>query len=198
MDISSFLQGADENLLKFINRDLSAPWLDGIMLLLRNQFTWIPLYAVLLFWFYKNNRKHFLLIVLMSLVTFALTDFISSGILKPLIARPRPCYAGLDIRVLVGCGGSYGMPSSHASNHFGLAMLWFSIVSATFKRKWYWLWLWAFMICYAQVYVGKHYPGDIVLGCILGCAVGLATSGIYQSLLYYSIKRENRFSLRVN
>ncbi len=64
------------------------------------------------------------------------------------------------------------MPSSHASNHFGLAAFWFYVIKETLNRKWYWLWAWAFIIGYSQIYVGVHYPGDILTGALLGIGIG--------------------------
>jgi len=195
MDIFSSLLQADKNLFRLINSDLAVSWLDGFMMLIRNQYTWIPLYAFLAFWFYKKGKEFFFLVLFLSLLCFGLTDFISSGILKPLIGRLRPCYeTGLDVRSLIGCGGKYSMPSSHASNHFGLAMLWFSVVSYKFHKKWYWLWLWAFMIVYAQVYVGKHYPGDILLGMILGITIGFILSRLFRRLELYAENRKKKIS----
>lgn len=71
------------------------------------------------------------------------------------------------------------MPSSHASNHFGLATFWFLVVKKTLNRKLYWLWLWAFIIGYSQIYVGVHYPGDIAAGALLGTGIGSFTFTIY-------------------
>jgi undecaprenyl-diphosphatase len=195
MDIFSSLLQADKNLFKLINSDLSVPWLDGFMLLMRNSITWIPLYAFLLFWFYKKGKPFFFMVVFMSLLCVGLTDFISSGILKPLIGRLRPCYEpGLDVRLLLGCGGRYSMPSSHSTNHFGQAMFWFSVVSYKFNKKWYWVWPWAIIICYAQVYVGKHYPGDILLGMILGITIGFISSRLFRRLELYVENRKKRLS----
>lgn len=197
MDIFSSLQHADEYLFKLINGRLSVPWLDGFMLLMRNPITWIPLYVLLLFWFYKKGNPFFFMMLFLSLACFGLTDFISSGILKPLIGRIRPCYeAGLNVHVLLGCGGKYSMPSSHASNHFGQAMFWFSVVSYKFNKKWYWVWAWAGIICYAQVYVGKHYPGDILAGMVLGLLIGFIFSRLFRRLERYVENRKKDLSLR--
>lgn len=72
------------------------------------------------------------------------------------------------------------MPSSHASNHFGLATFWFFVIKETLNRKWYWLWLWAFIIGYSQIYVGVHYPGDIVTGALLGIGIGSFTCYLFR------------------
>jgi len=71
------------------------------------------------------------------------------------------------------------MPSTHATNHFGLATFWFMVIKHTLDQKWFWLWVWAFIVCYAQVYVGVHFPGDVFIGALLGTAIGLLTSNVF-------------------
>jgi undecaprenyl-diphosphatase len=80
----------------------------------------------------------------------------------------------------VDCGGYYSFPSSHAANHFGLATFWFWSVWMMTGKKWTWLWYWALAIGYAQIYVGKHYPADILAGALLGWIVGLINAKIFE------------------
>ncbi|HEX8461180.1 MAG TPA: phosphatase PAP2 family protein, partial [Segetibacter sp.] len=129
-----------------------------------------PVYLFFLLFFYADCKKYFLPIVVLTLLTFALTDFTSATIIKPLIQRLRPCHDAtvFGLNNIAGCGGIFSMPSSHASNHFGLSTFWFLIINHTLKRKWYALFVWAFFIGYAQVFVGVHFPGDIVGGALLG------------------------------
>lgn len=153
------------------------------MLLLRNPYTWSPLYIFLLFKIYKINPSLVLPFFITSICCFAVTDYTSASIIKPYVGRIRPCHVTSfkdHIYILVDCGGRYSFPSSHASNHFGLATLWFCIFQTISKTKWYWLWAWAAAICYAQIYVGKHYPLDILGGALLGITVGKTISIIFQ------------------
>jgi undecaprenyl-diphosphatase len=171
MGLLQSLKQVDVYVFYWINKRLHVPSLDALMLLMRQAYTWIPLYLFMLLFFYFNTKKHFFKIIAVTAITFALTDFVSASILKPFIERLRPCYdptITFEINNLPGCGGVYSMPSSHASNHFGLASLWFMIIKKLLDRKWYWLWVWAFIIGYSQVYVGVHFPGDILVGGILG------------------------------
>lgn len=165
----------DRELFTFIQTKLSSQSIDWLFLVLRNAITWIPLYAFVLYWIIKKQKKFAWQFIFLTLVVFAITDFTSASVLKPLFMRLRPCYdpeLHFNVRDLIGCGGRYGLPSTHASNHFGLASFWFFTISWMSNRKWWWLWLWAFLIGYSQVYVGKHFPGDILLGAVLGTLVG--------------------------
>ena len=178
MNVINLLGQADRALFYYINKELSFNWLDNSMLIVRQAFTWIPLYFFFLLFFYDNCRKYFFPIVLFTLVTFAMSDFTSASILKPLIGRLRPCHdpsLELTIKHLAACGGLFSMPSSHAANHFGLAAFWFLVINRTLNQKWYWLWLWAFVIGYSQIYAGVHFPADIIAGAALGTAIGYFT-----------------------
>lgn len=183
MDIGGSLKEADNAVFYLINKKLSFTGLDDLMLLLRQPYTWIPLYLFFLLFFYSNCRKYLLPIVALSLVTFAITDFTSASIIKPFFERLRPCHdptLQFAINNIAGCGGLFGMPSSHASNHFGLATFWFLVIKHTLNLRWFWLFGWAFIICYAQVYVGVHFPGDILVGALLGIAVANLTFYVFR------------------
>ncbi len=119
---------------------------------------------------------------MLTLLTFTLSDFTSATILKPLIGRLRPCHdptLPFVVNNLAGCGGIFSMPSSHATNHFGLAGFWFLVIKQSLNRKWHWLWLWAFLIGYSQIYAGVHFPGDILTGALLGTIIGYFTYYLY-------------------
>jgi membrane-associated phospholipid phosphatase len=183
MSIAGSLKDADNSLLYLINKTLAFPGVNDLMLLLRQPYTWIPLYLFFLLFFYFNCKRYFLQIVVLSLVTFAITDFTSASIIKPFIGRLRPCQdptLNFTLNNIAGCGGIFGMPSSHASNHFGLATFWFMVIKHIINQKWSWLWAWAFIICYAQVYVGVHFPGDVIVGGLLGIATGYVTFYLFR------------------
>lgn len=182
MSLWNWLAAADKKIFSLINYYAAVPFLDLPMEALRNAYTWIPLYVFMLYWLITYAKKYAWQFALLTIVSFACTDYISSGILKPLIGRSRPCYdttLGFAIRKLEGCGGVFGMPSSHAANHFGLATFWFCAIFYITGNKWYWLYLWAFLICYAQIYVGKHFPLDILAGAGLGSLTGYILARIF-------------------
>ncbi|MET0243310.1 MAG: phosphatase PAP2 family protein [Flavitalea sp.] len=181
----SFLESIisfDKELFRIINVQGAFEPFDGFMKFMRHQYTWVPLYAFILWYVFKYAKSYLVPFIAMSLVCFAITDFTSASIIKPLVGRLRPCHdpeLANNIRILIGCGGPYSFPSSHASNHFGLATFWFFAVASMTGKKWYWLWLWAGLICYAQIYVGKHFPLDIAGGFVLGLIAGIICSTFF-------------------
>lgn len=177
------LDQLDKAVFTFIHAKASAPWLDWLMLLLRQPETWIPLYAFLLYWIIRYGKKDAWKFIALSIVCFALTNTVGVEVLKPFFARLRPCHDEAlkpIIRNIIGCGGEYSMPSAHACNHFGLAAFWFWSIHYLKGKKWYWLWFWAFIVCYAQVYVGKHYPGDVLAGAIFGTVTGFLVYQLFK------------------
>lgn len=152
--------------------------LDLIAPILRNPNTWIPLYIFLaIFIPYKFGKKGFYWCIGF-LVTFALSDYTSASIIKPLVHRVRPCNDATlqkTVHLLIDCGSGYSFPSAHAANHFALAF--FMLISLHKQFKWVWIpaFLWAFSVAYAQVYVGVHFPLDVFIGGILGIGIGCCT-----------------------
>jgi undecaprenyl-diphosphatase len=165
----------DQNLFFTINHGLSNSFFDWLMPALRNRFFWTPLYLFIIIFFIRNYGKQGWILILFLILTFGFTDFFSSSILKPSVQRLRPCNdpeIKSDVKNLIACGSGFSFPSSHASNHFGLAV--FLIVM--FYPKWRLILpiglFWAASISFAQVYVGVHYPVDILAGAILGGMIG--------------------------
>jgi undecaprenyl-diphosphatase len=186
LNIIDQLKEIDRNVFLWVNAKASSPSIDWLFMALREAAVWIPLYLFMLYWIIRWHKKFAWQFILFTLLVFAVTDYSSASLLKPLFLRLRPCadpsLEGL-MRSLVGCGGRYGMPSTHASNHFGMASFWYFTILWMHSRKWVWLWVWAFLICYAQVYVGKHYPGDVLIGAILGTVVGLLFALLFRRWL---------------
>ena len=183
MQVIDWLIHIDKKAFVFVQTHLTATWLDGIMLVVRNPYTWIPFYLFVLYWVLRREKTTALKFICCTIVCITITDFTSAHILKPLFERLRPCYdaetAGI-VRGIVGCGGQYSFPSSHASNHFGLAAFWFYSIRLLTGQKWRLLWVWALLISFAQVYVGVHFPLDVAGGSILGFITGLALSKLFE------------------
>ena len=165
----------DQYLFFAINHGLSNPFFDWLMPALRNRFFWTPLYLFLAVFFIRNYGKKGWLILIFLGLTFGITDFFSSSVLKPAFERLRPCNdpeIKAEVKNIIACGTGFSFPSSHASNHFALAVF----LILMFYRKWRPILpiglLWAFSVSFAQIYVGVHYPLDILTGAIIGGMIG--------------------------
>ena len=177
------LQNWDRWLFTKINHDWANIFLDDIFPLWREAITWVPLYIFLLLFVLFNFGKSAWPWILGLLVTVALTDQISSHIIKPLVNRPRPCHDLLladNIRLLLKyCSDSRSFTSSHATNHFGVAFFIYQTLKPWFKKWGYWWFFWAATISYGQVYIGVHYPVDVICGALLGSSLGYFTSFVF-------------------
>jgi membrane-associated phospholipid phosphatase len=166
----------DRDLFHVINSRWTNPVFDKVLPYARNAIIWIPFYVFILSFAAINFKRKGLFWMLFGILTVASADILSSWVVKELIFRLRPCrdeaLAG-TVRFLVNyCPQSSGFTSSHATNHFAMAMFIFITLRKQIG-KWLWaIFFWAFLIGYAQVYVGVHYPFDIVGGSILGMAIG--------------------------
>ena len=192
MTLLKWLDHIDKVLSAVIQHDSDHSLLDAVMLLLRNPYIWIPLYLFMLWFALRKGSNKALPFIVLSILTFAVTDGLTAQVLKPLFGRLRPCYdpeMHAFVRGLVDCGGLYSMPSNHAANHFGLAAFWYFSIRAMGGRKWSWLWFWAGAVCYAQVYVGKHYPSDILVGAFTGLITGLGMSRLF---VYWESRQGDR------
>lgn len=144
---------------------------------------WSPAILFLLYVLYKTKGKQALWIVLSIAVVFLLCDQLSSSLLKPWVARLRPSRDPMVMDLLQYVrdyrGGQFGFPSSHAANSFGFAVF----TSLLFRYRFYTLFslLWASACAYSRIYLGVHFPGDIIAGTALGISVGF--------LCYYCYRR---------
>lgn len=170
----------DESVFKLINEAHSYA-LDSMMIFISNKYVWIPLYAVLIWKIYQANQK----VIKAALVYIALAilwaDQISSSILKPLVKRLRPSHVEAFqswIHTPNGAGGLYGFCSSHAANSFAIAVCFYLLTKN--KAISILLLLWAGLVSYSRVYLGVHYPLDVITGAF----VGLTGALVLKKLIY--------------
>jgi membrane-associated phospholipid phosphatase len=173
----------DRWLIHKINNDWSNQLFDWYFLHGRETLFWMPLYLFLFLFIISNYGKKGLWWAFAVVVVAALSDVLSSTVVKELIFRVRPCrdpeIAG-TLRFFINyCPQSSSFTSSHATSHF--AQAWFFYLTLRHTGK-YWglVFLWAFLIAYGQVYVGVHYPSDVLGGALLGTGIGFLVSYIYK------------------
>jgi undecaprenyl-diphosphatase len=166
----------DQYLFLKINRDSRNAAFDWAMPFIRESKFWLPLYLFLLVFVVVNFGKKAYWWIFFAASTAITTDLISSRIFKPLFGRPRPCMDpdfAVNVRLLANyCGSNGSFTSSHASNHFGMAMFCFMTFRHFAPKAVYLFFIWAAIICLAQVYVGVHYPTDILGGALIGLLAG--------------------------
>lgn len=176
LQLMNQLLSYDQHLFKIINNQWSNPFFDWLMPWLRNSEMWYPLYLFLVLLVVINFKKSGWWWVLFAVMTVILCDFVSSKIIKENIFRLRPCNEpdiAAWVHVLVGYRPqSSSFTSSHAANHFGMAMFIFYTLRTRFKKWPVLFFFWAFSISFAQVYVGVHYPIDILSGGLIGILIG--------------------------
>ncbi len=178
----------DTELFLYLNKLGSSTW-DGLWLIITHKLTFVPLYAILLFIIYKKyGLKSVLIMVLVIAAMITFTDQISNAF-KLGVKRPRPCQ--LDVLIDEGMRfvathcGPYGFFSGHASNSMCAAVFGGLVLRPYFKNLIFILLLWSFIVAYSRIYVGVHYPLDILCGMIFGALAGF---GFYK-LNGYLLKR---------
>ncbi len=181
------LLNIDQQLFSLINQGLANDLFDWLLPHVRNKYTWIPLYLFLIFVLIRRYGTRSWIYVLFAICTVFVADTISSKLIKKTVERPRPCHVvdqHPETIVRVSCGGGYSFTSSHATNHFAVA--WYFLLIPVFsRRRWQVLFLiWASMICLAQVYVGVHYPFDVLVGGILGSFIGYFINRIARRFMH--------------
>ncbi len=179
--ISSLLE-YDQWLFELINYHGHNDFLDFLMPYWREKVFWVPAYiALFVFMVYRFKIKA-IYFGLAIAVTIGIADTVSSQWIKKSVQRIRPCNDPLqqeEVKLLVRCGGGYSFTSSHATNHFAIALFIIGTLGLVFPKIKYWLLFWAGSIAYGQVYVGVHYPFDVLVGGMIGSFIGYVVARLY-------------------
>lgn len=175
----------DEQLFHLINGVWRLEFFDRVMPWWREKSTWIPLYLLLVVFFAFKFRWKALALVLGLIVCVGLADFVSTYAFKKNVKRLRPCH-NVELKdkvsLLVPCGGQFSFTSNHAANHFAFAFFLTFVLGASLRRLKWALLFWAASIAYGQVYVGVHYPLDVLAGALLGVCIAFAFSMLFNRL----------------
>lgn len=172
LPIMQILQGSD------------SLFMDQLIFTLTDAVTWIPLYITLLYIVIRNNETmhQISLVILFAVLSVIIADYIVDVLAKPIFMRPRPCQDEVlkySIDIVNGYrGGKYGFFSAHASNTMAIA-LYFSLVIRS-KLLTVFLLSWTLLNCYTRIYLGVHYPSDVLVGIAWGCAVAVFTYSGYR------------------
>lgn len=160
---------------------------DFLMWWASDKYIWIPLYALFLYLLWKRYGKNIWLVMIFAALLVFLSDQISVHLFKDVFQRLRPCHEpaleGMVHLVNDKCGGRFGFYSSHASNVFAIAV--FVIFLSGRNRKWLALpiLLWALFVAYSRIYLGVHYPADVLAGALAGSLLGWIVARFLKNLL---------------
>jgi undecaprenyl-diphosphatase len=174
LEIIEVFKNADKSLFFTLN-GLHNAYFDNFMFLYSDKFIWIPFYLAVIYRIIKLSGRKSLWVILSLIIALTIADLVSSALIKELVQRLRPS-RDESINDLVHIvngyrGGKYGFVSSHAANAMGFAVL----TSLLFKNRIFSIsvFFWALITGYSRIYLGVHYPGDIIGGFIVGIFAGL-------------------------
>jgi len=180
------LKSWDTWLFLKINGSWTNSFLNNVFPMWREAYAWVPLYVFLLAFILINFGRRGWPWMITLILTAIITDQ-GSNMIKDLVGRPRPCnddVLGPYVHLLLNrCPSSFSFTSNHAANHFGAAcMLYFTL--KPYIKKWATLFfVWAATVAYAQVYVGVHYPLDIISGAVFGSLMGCLTAYLFNNFV---------------
>lgn len=181
----------DYLLFELINSKISNPIFDVVLVGWRNKYLWLPMYVSIISFLIFNYKNKSYWIIAFFILSVASSDMISSRVIKELVERPRPCRTELLSPVVqrVPCGGGYSFTSSHATNHFAVAMFLIFTIGRYLKVIKWPLIIWAFLVGFSQIYVGVHFPSDIIFGSLLGILIAYFWARIFNNYYGYVLIR---------
>lgn len=175
----TWLNALDHSFFQLINTGLSNPVFDWLCPLLREKLFWAPFYLFVAAFSVVNFGRKGWFVVLGVVVAAGLSDMTSNRLVKKNVQRLRPCNEPEfreTVRLRVECGSGYSFTSNHAANHFAVAVFLVGVFGRLSRRVRPMLLIWAGAVAFSQVYVGVHFPADVLVGGLLGAAIGWWTA----------------------
>ncbi|MCX7909068.1 MAG: phosphatase PAP2 family protein [Ignavibacteria bacterium] len=180
-----FLLNLDTKILLFINKGIANPLFDKLFVLLTIQEHWYIVYSILIYFLLTKFQWKGRIFLVVLLVAIFVADQLSSNVIKELVGRIRPCHTLQDLRLLVPCGGGKSFPSSHAVNNFAFAIL----LSYFFQQYKIHFLVLASLVSLSRIYVGVHYPSDVIAGAIIGIIIGFLFVYIHKKVLINYVEK---------
>ncbi len=185
----NFLLNLDIYLFRLINNVLINPLFDKFFPFITEVDSWILVYIVGFWYLFFKSGKIGKLTAFTLIITIIVSDQLSSTFLKEWFGRIRPCHVLDNVRLLVDCGGGKSFPSSHAVNNFAAAF----VITYFFKKNYIFFYLIAFLMAYSRVYVGVHYPSDVIVGAII---IGFLMTKLITKLEQLISKKNIKFAFK--
>lgn len=189
-----FLNEIDTQIFLFLNSFNNA-FFDKLMWIISSKTIWIPMYLGLLYLLYRKYKKESFFIFIAIILAVSLADSLSVALFKDVFKRYRPSH-NLEIKEFIHIvnnyrGGSYGFVSSHAANVFALAVILNNFLKSNYRFFSLFIFSWATVVCYSRIYLGVHYPGDLLGGALFGSLIA------WLILLIYNFIKRNYLSNKV-
>ncbi len=186
--MTDFFYSIDLAIFYFFNHSLSTPFLDRFFSIITNVNNWYIAYVILLVTVFIKGKMKGKIAVVLVILLIIVTDQLGHKVIKEILQRVRPCNSLSDAITPLGCNGTYSFPSNHALNNFAAAVF-FSRLFPNYK--WI-LFITALLIALSRVYLGLHYPSDILGGAIIGSAFGYLFSSIALFIeRFFHLKKSN-------
>lgn len=184
----------DKSIFLFLNNLGSEPF-DQFWIMISATWIWVPLYVIFLYLLIKNYTARNLVFILIFIALGVTVSDQLAGIFKTGISRLRPCHdPSLNhLMRVVKCGGQFGFYSSHAANTFFIANFMTLLLRKKFRFLPYILFFWAIIVSYSRIYLGVHFPMDIVMG----AAMGFFTGGFFATLALKVIRKQNSTNFKI-
>lgn len=181
----------DLHLFRFFNWRIHNAFFDFVMPILtdlnKQRFV-LVIVALAYVWMMIKGSRQIRIALLLLIVTIACTDQLSSFVIKHMFERPRPCHVLQNVRLLVGCGSGFSFPSSHAVNNCAAAF----VLAYFIPRGTWWFFGFAATVAFSRIYVGVHYPLDVLGGAIIGLMCGACVLWAYLGLEYLWFSKMRR------